>query len=315
MLLLLFFLESTFFFLSNVVALNITVQSDTIVGLPSLVLWAREPSDGNGLFLFDLRFVKPDNEDIGLALANIQVPPSTQFGTVQVVFSSPGSYLLVAVRGADFTEIGKSGQVNAFQVPTTSLTTSTSQPTPSTTSSATPTTTTSGARLNKNLGAIIGGTLGGVAFLGLIAALMIFFLRRRQSAQNKRWTFHRDKMIRPPILDIRRFSPMDSQFFSSQAEDIEHQGFRFDDSIPFTTSPVQDEDDTTTNIRVPTITISPSSPSRPKPIVKFLHRPLPLPPDGVSLEEQPHHQDSEDVVEELEEIGNQITELERRSTH
>jgi hypothetical protein len=90
MLLLLSFLEITFFFLSNVAALNITVQSDTIVGQPSLVLWAREPSDGNGLLVFDLRFVKPDDEDVGLALANIQAPPSTEFGTAQVVFQSPG---------------------------------------------------------------------------------------------------------------------------------------------------------------------------------------------------------------------------------
>lgn len=54
------------------------------------MLWAREPSDGNGQLIFDLRFVKPDDEDIGLALANIQAPPSTEFGTLQVVFPSPG---------------------------------------------------------------------------------------------------------------------------------------------------------------------------------------------------------------------------------
>jgi hypothetical protein len=84
------FLELIFFFLSNVTALNITVQPHTIVGQTSLVLWAREPSDGNGLLVFDLRFVKPDNEDVGLALANIQAPPSTEYGTAQVVFPSSG---------------------------------------------------------------------------------------------------------------------------------------------------------------------------------------------------------------------------------
>lgn len=84
-------LQLTFFFLlSNVAALNITVQPSTIVGQPSLVLWKREPSDGDGPLLFDLRFVKPDNgEDVGLALANIQAPRSVKFGTVQVVFKSP----------------------------------------------------------------------------------------------------------------------------------------------------------------------------------------------------------------------------------
>ena len=80
----------SFFFLSDVAALSITVQPNTIVGQPSLVLWTREPSDGNGLLVFDLRFVKPGDEDVGLALANIQAPPSTQYGTVQVVFQSPG---------------------------------------------------------------------------------------------------------------------------------------------------------------------------------------------------------------------------------
>lgn len=84
------FLELTFFFLSNVAALSITIQSNTIVGQPSLVLWAREPSDGNDLLVFDLRFVRPDDEDVGLAFANIQAPPSTAIGTVRVVYPSPG---------------------------------------------------------------------------------------------------------------------------------------------------------------------------------------------------------------------------------
>jgi len=117
MLFLLFFLQITFFFLSNVAALNITVQPDTIVGLPSLVLWTRQPGDGSDLLVFDLRFVKPGDEDIGLALANIQARPSTQFGTAQVVFPIPGPCVLVAVNGPDFTRIGQSDQVNAYQVP------------------------------------------------------------------------------------------------------------------------------------------------------------------------------------------------------
>ena len=88
------FLELAFFFLPSVAAsaLNITVQSNTVVGQPSLVLWERNPSssDGDGPLVFDLRIVKPGSEDLGLALANIQVPPSTEFGTAQVVFRSPG---------------------------------------------------------------------------------------------------------------------------------------------------------------------------------------------------------------------------------
>jgi len=299
MLFLLFFLHITFFFLSNVAALNITIQSDTIVGLPSLVLWTRQPSDGNGRLVFDLRFVKPDNEDVGLALANLQAPPSTEFGTVQVVFPSSGSYLLVAVSGPDYTRIGQSGQVDAFQVPITSIPTSTSQPTPSATSSAKPTTSTtatssakptstvtsSGAHRKKNVGAIVGGTLGGVAFLGLLAALGIVFLRRRQPTKDnkrmRRWTFNRDKMILPPVLDIRPTSPITAGFLS---DDIEQQQVR---------SPIDDSN-------IPTSPVfSMASP------IKSPHRPLPLPP---SVPLKPHQEDKE---VQMEQIRNQITELEK----
>jgi len=321
MLFLLFFLELILFFLSNnVAALNITLQSDTIVGQPSLVLWAREPSDGNGQLTFDLRFVKLDNEDIGLALANIQALPSTQFGTGQVLFQSPGSYLVVAVSGPDYTRIGQSGQVNAFQVPATSIPTSTSQSVPSatssakptptstssakptptssakpaSTSSAKPTSTSSAAGGKKNLGAIIGGTLGGVAFLGLLAALVIVFLRRRQPTEDntrsrsRRWTFHRDKMILPPVLDIRRTSPMDTVFFPPY--DIEQQqqqvGSPKTDNIP-STSPVV----------MMASSSGLQSPNRPLPLVP----PVPLNP----------HQ--EDKAAQMEQIRNQITELEKNS--
>ena len=84
------FLELTFIFLSNVAALNLTAQTNTSVGQPSLVLWAREPSDGKGPLVFDLRFVEPDNKDVGLALANIQASQSSEFGNVHVVFHSLG---------------------------------------------------------------------------------------------------------------------------------------------------------------------------------------------------------------------------------
>jgi hypothetical protein len=196
---------------------------------------------------------------------------------------SDRSYLLVAVSGPDFTKLGQSGQVNAFQVSTTSIPTSTSQPVPSATSSAKPTSTPSGVRRKKNLGAIIGGTLGGVAFLGLLATLVIVFLkRRRQPPENKRWTFHRDKMVLPPVLDIRPISPMMTQF--STPEDIE-QGIPHDD-IP--TSPIA----------------MIASPSGPRPLLKPLYRPLP--PLPMPLEPR-----QEDIVEQMEQLKHQMTELEK----
>ena len=68
------------------------IQSDTIVGQPSLVVWTREPSDGNGQLVFDLRFLSPGPpaKDVGLALADIQASPTTQYGTAKVVFPSAG---------------------------------------------------------------------------------------------------------------------------------------------------------------------------------------------------------------------------------
>jgi hypothetical protein len=57
------------------------------------------------------------------------------------------------------------------------------------------------AHRKKNLraGAIIGGTLGGVALLGLLTGLWIVRPSLRRQAENKRWTFYQDKMVRPPI--------------------------------------------------------------------------------------------------------------------
>jgi len=283
MLLLLIFLQITWF-LSNVAALSITIQSATIVGQPSLVIWAREPSDGNGLLVFDLRFIRPgtQSQDVGLALANLQAPPSTQFGTVQVVFPSTGPYALVAVSGD--TNLGESNKVNAYQVTTSTAATpsSTSQSIPSTTTSASPKSTLSAARRTKNIGAIIGGTLGGVAFLGLLAALVIVFLRRRRPKENKRWTFHRDLMIRPPVLDIRPISPT---LNLSLSDDIEH-GLSHDESP---TSPI----------------VMIASPSGPRPLLKPFYRPLPLPGS------EPLKPRQEEIVEQMERVNNRIMELEK----
>jgi len=305
---------------TNVVtALQITIQSDTIVGQPSLVLWMRDSSDGDGELVFDLRFVKPGDEDIGLALANIQARPSTQFGTAQVVFPIPGPCVLVAVNGPDFTRIGQSDQVNAYQVPTTSIPTSTSQPsatssaTPSSTSatsSAKPTPTLPAVHRKKNVGAIIGGTLGGVAFLGLLTALGIMFLRRRRpttteddddNTNRRRWTFHRDKMILPPVLDIRRTTPMTTEFLTS--DDIEQQqhqvGILHDDImnvIPMASPVIKMASPRRSLLR---------SPNRPLPLP-----PLPSPPPVVPLPPLPPQQ-QDDMVIQMEQIRNQMIELEK----
>jgi len=296
MIFLLIFLKISVF-LSNVVAISITIQPDTLVGEPSLVLWTREPGDGNGKFTFDLRFVQPGDEDVGLALANVQASPSAQFGTVQVVFPSPGSYELVAVSGPDATDIGTSNQVNAFAVSTTSASpshTSASQPISSaTTVPVLSTPTASEFHHKKNVGAIVGGTLGGVAFLGLLAALAILCLRRRQSTGNRRWTFHRDMMIRPEnanasaitIVNVYPTSPTPTitQSSSPPSPDVE-QG------LPHDTSPSE----------VVLIT----SPNGSAPLNK--PRPLPIPPSPLTDRQQA-------IANRIEELRDRMTELERNA--
>jgi len=225
------------------------IQSTTIVGQPSLVVWTREPSDGNEQLVFDLRFLSPGPpaKDVGLALANIQASPTTQYGTAQVVFASAGLYQLVAVSGPNYVNLGKSGPVNAYQVSTSTPTptpSSTSQSIPSATTSAKPTTeptiTRSGTRRTKHVGAIIGGTLGGVVFLGLLAALVIWCLRRRQPIDDQRWSFQRHTMVRPPVLVISHTSPTGVNIPESSPEDIErglsHEAIP-SSSIVMTTSP------------------------------------------------------------------------------
>jgi len=260
------------------------------------VLWERNPnSDGDGPLVFDLRIVKLDNEDVGLALANIQAAPSTEFGTAQVVFRSPGSYVLVAASGPDNTRIGQSDQVNAFEVQTTSIPASISQ----TVLSGATSSDTLNSTAKKNLGAIIGGTLGGVAFLSLFAALGMVLLRD-QPPENRRWTFYRDKMVLPPVLDIRRMSgssSMDSRF--SSLEDIEQQGLPHNDNDILSTFPI-------------VMVASPSRPAMayPRPRSLVPERPKPLRP----LPSSPQPDEEENIMVQMEQIRNlMISLLERNS--
>jgi len=211
---------------TNVVtALQITIQSDTIVGQPSLVLWMRDSSDGDGELVFDLRFVQPGPQDVGLAVSNIQASSDTQFGSVQVVFPSPGLYQLVAVSGPDDINLGESNQVNAIVVssngpppssPTLS-TPSTPSPTHSGTASASasasahPTSALgSGASHSNNTGSIVGGIFATLIILGLLVALVLY-VRRRKANNNKRRTldptFDPVLMLRPSDLNATPKNP------------------------------------------------------------------------------------------------------------
>ena len=158
-----------------------------------------------------------------------------------------------------------------------------------------------------------------MVFLGLLAGLVIFLFRRRrrhqhQSTDNndnddkgrRRWTFHREKMILPPVLDIRRISPLDPQY-SSEEEDIERQGggrggLLHDDNIP--TFPI-----------VPIVTTTTSSPSGGggggfrKSLLKPFRRPLPVPPPPPIVPLKPHQQE---MVDQMEHIRNKVVELKKK---
>ena len=172
-------------------------------------------------------------------------------------------------------------------------------------------------RRKKNVGAIVGGTLGGVAFLGILAALGILFLRRRRQQpatedddtnnNRRRWTFHRDKMILPPVLDIRRTTPMTAGFLTP--DDIEQQQPHDDNndvivpriSTSTSTSPVAVKRAATP----PRFSILRST-SRPLPLP-----PLPSPPPVVPLPPIPPQQQLDDMVAQMEQIRNQMTELKK----
>ena len=142
----------------------------------------------------------------------------------------------------------------------------------------------SGAHHKKNIGAIIGGTLGGLAFLLLLVALVILFLRRRKSTENRRWTIHREMMVRPATLDINPVYPTISQ--SPSPLDVE-QGLPHDD-------------DTSSQSGVVMI----ASPSGPRPLIKPFYRSFPLPP-------WPLNPRQEEIVEQMEKVKGQITKLEQ----
>ena len=99
-------------------------------------------------------------------------------------------------------------------------------------------------------------------------------------------------MIRPPILDIRPTSPMESEFFASSS-DIEQQGL-----------PQQDDNNNNDILPATSPVVMMASPSGPRPLLKSPHRPLPLPP--VPLEP-----DQEEIVAQLEQIRDKIIELEK----
>ena len=98
-------------------------------------------------------------------------------------------------------------------------------------------------------------------------------------------------MILPPILDIRRTTPFNTEFFSP--DDIEQQ--------QQVRSPQADF--------LPVVTMASSSggPSS-RPLPKSPNRPLPIPPSVLSMPRSPQQ---EDMIAQMEEMRNKMAELEK----
>jgi hypothetical protein len=203
-----FFLAFTLF--AYTTALDISVPSSPISGVPTTVTWTSV--DDNDPAMFDLRFVV-NNTDVGLAIANVAVGENTS-GAVNVTFPEAGPYVLMAVTGSwpEYIQVGKSNQVTVVQAPANSGTTSTPTPTASTgqlRGTASPTSTSSpisaseshsGSILDNPIkrAVIIAVSTLAVLFFLLIVAIIGFVLHRRkvkEADERKRWTFHQDLMV------------------------------------------------------------------------------------------------------------------------
>jgi len=193
--------------ISNVASLGIILQPQTIVGGSSLCLWTRNATDP-AILNFDLRFVQ-NVTDVGLALANLSMDEGEQYGNVSITFPSAGRYFVKAVSGSPRnTVVGTSNEVTAVSLTpssTTLLPSSTASPSPSSsiaatmtaqTTQPTPPMTTARNKGNRVSGAAIaGGVIGALIIVGLLAALIVYISRRKDVIE-KRWSFHRDSMVR-----------------------------------------------------------------------------------------------------------------------
>ncbi|KAG6840369.1 hypothetical protein C0991_007144 [Blastosporella zonata] len=198
-------------------------------------MWTREDGDPT---IFDLRFVIGD-ADVGFA-ATIRAPNGELTGTVPVTFPTKGQFLVKAVDFENGDAVIASTSLitvstNASSSPDPSTASATTPPTPPPTVTTIATTLTVTTAVPTNLGtnpsptstsviagatqtpssaaskssintpAIVGGILGGVILILLLAIAYVLTKRRRENARiQRRLTFHRDLMVqhRPIAPDI-----------------------------------------------------------------------------------------------------------------
>lgn len=184
---------------ADVHSLGLTIT--TLVGKTAVVQWTRGELDPDPL-VFDLRFVVPPYYDVGLAKATTYTNSSESSGNVTVQFPEDGRYMLVAVSGQNNVQIGQTAAIEvpggAGSLPTTTLTPAPSQtPTPlSLTPSPSKSLTSKASPCPKklNVPAIVFAVLGGVS-LTAVLIFAVFYFRRRRLTDDKRISFHRERMV------------------------------------------------------------------------------------------------------------------------
>ncbi|KAF8186708.1 hypothetical protein BJ912DRAFT_1042944 [Pholiota molesta] len=257
----LFFLLTSFvLFVSHVASLDIHVSPQAIASSSTLVAWTRSDTD-LGKFQFDLRFFQndadtglalaniqmEDNTDFGstnvvfpsagtFVLKAVTGPRNTNIGTsntVQIVAPISSTSASTSTTSSQSSTTTSTSASTTVAVPTTtsaSPTTSgsstdlsrssTSASSPSSTATSTPAPST---RLlaHPNLPAVVGGVVGSLAFLGLLAALLIL-LHRRRAAVRRRLTFHRDMMVQRRLSRAPTLPALDPRASSADfARDVE----------------------------------------------------------------------------------------------
>jgi len=120
---------------SHVYSLGLRIVS--VDGYMGVVQWTRDDFDPDPL-TFDLRFVLPPFDDVGLARANLSPDDLNFSGNVTVEFPGAGTYVVIAVTGLDNFELGRTTAIKIRSSASAIPLSSTSSPMPSPTSSSTP---------------------------------------------------------------------------------------------------------------------------------------------------------------------------------
>jgi len=177
---------------SNVCSLSLTIT--TLVGKTAVVQWTRNELDPDPLS-FDLRFVIPPYYDVGLAMAGIRTSSVVPSGNITVQFPNTGKYMLVAVSGQNYLQIAQTAAIEVPGTPPTPSPTPSSPSIPPSPSKSITTTRTACPKKNINVPAIVFAVLGGVSLIGLLTFAVIYLIRRRRLTEDKRISFHRERMV------------------------------------------------------------------------------------------------------------------------